>query len=157
MIERGPSVPAARPRVLPALCTAAVLFAGCMPALAGAGSPRVSYVLNCSGCHGMTGEGTPSAGIPTFPGSVGHIADSDIGRTYMMHVPGIVSASLSDAEIAAVVNYVLDAWGDGAPHFTAEEVTRRRSIPVPDVVAFRRDVVAELAGQGVTIADYPWP
>lgn len=127
------------------------------PVLAGALSPHASYILQCSGCHLLNGEGAPEAGIPTFPGSVGLIAGADIGRTYMMHVPGVVSASLSDAEIAEVVNYVLDSWGDGAAHFTAEEVTRRRAIPVGDVVAFRREVAAELATEGITIADYPWP
>lgn len=140
-----------------AIACLALLLSGTAPALAGAGSPQTSYLLHCSGCHGMTGQGTPAAGIPTFPGSVGHIAGVDIGRTYMMHVPGIVSASLDDAEIADVVNYVLDAWGDGAPHFTPDEVTRRRALPVPDVVAFRRDVAAELARRGVPIAEYPWP
>lgn len=135
----------------------ALLLPGAMPASAGALSPHASYILQCSGCHLLNGEGAPAAGIPTFPGSVGLIAGADIGRTYMMHVPGVVSASLSDAEIAEVVNYVLDSWGDGAAHFTAEEVSRRRAIPVGDVVAFRREVAAELATEGITIADYPWP
>ena len=42
-------------------------------------------------------------------------------------------------------------------HFTAEEVTRRRAIPVEGVVGSRREVVAELARAGIRIADYPWP
>ena len=127
--------------------------------LAGAGpiSPHASYVLHCSGCHTTTGEGAPEAGIPTFIDSVGNIARSDAGRTYMMHVPGVVSAGLDDAEIAAVVNYVLDAWGDGAPRFSADEVTTRRAVPVGDVVAYRREVAADLGGQDIPIADYPWP
>lgn len=134
-----------------------VLLSGALPAFAGAMSPHAAYVLHCSGCHLVTGEGAPSAGIPSFPGSVGRIASADIGRTYIMHVPGIVSAGLSDAEIAEVVNYVLDSWGDGAAPFTAEEVARRRAVPVGDVVGFRREVAAALAAEGVTIADYPWP
>lgn len=145
------------------LPTLAILLLG--PALAEAGAedvtggvtPRTSYALQCSGCHTMSGTGEPAAGIPTFIGSVGTIARSDIGRTYMMHVPGVISAGLSDEGIAEVMNYVLDAWGDGAPHFTAEEVTARRAVPVPDVVAFRRGVVAALAKDGKTIAGYPWP
>ena len=55
------------------------------------------------------------------------------------------------------MNYILDAWGDEAPHFSADEVTSRRAVAVGDVVARRRAVAAELAGQGIAIADYPWP
>ena len=140
--------------ILPSL---AMLLAGTAIAEAGAMSPRVSYALRCSGCHAMTGEGAPAAGIPTFLDSVGHIARSEMGRTYMMHVPGVVSAGLGDAGIAEVMNYVLDAWGDGAPPFTAEEVTRRRAVAVGDIVAYRRALAAALGEAGVPIADYPWP
>ncbi len=134
-----------------------VLASGPAVTEAGAVSPHVTYALHCSGCHVMSGEGAPDAGIPSFLDSVGHIARYDMGRTYMMHVPGVVSAGLSDAGIAEVTNYILDAWGDGAPHFSAEEVTRRRALPVADVVAYRRELAAALARDGVSIADYPWP
>ena len=142
-----------------ALLAIATLLAGPGLAEAGAGgvTPRTSYALHCSGCHTMSGAGEPSAGIPTFIGSVGTIASSDIGRTYMMHVPGVISAGLSDDGIAEVMNYVLDAWGDGAPPFTGAEVTERRAVPVPDVVDYRRRVVAALARDGRRVADYPWP
>lgn len=128
-------------------------------ALAGEGgiTPHTSYALHCSGCHTMSGEGAPAAGIPTFLGSVGLIAGADIGRTYMMHVPGVVSAGLSDEGIAEVMNYVLDAWGGGAPPFTADEVKQRRAVPVEDVVALRREVATLLGKDGVAIAAYPWP
>lgn len=140
-----------------ALLLLAVMLPG--PALAGAAgiTPHTSYALHCSGCHTMSGEGAPKAGIPTFIGSVGNIARSDDGRTYMMHVPGVISAGLSDENIAEVMNYILDAWGDEAPPFSAEEVARRRAVPVTDVVAYRRAVAAELGRDGVAIADYPWP
>ncbi|TPE51892.1 c-type cytochrome [Amaricoccus solimangrovi] len=134
------------------------LALSCM-ALSGAGpiSPHASYALHCSGCHTMSGGGAPEAGIPDFRNSVGNIAGSEAGRTYMMHVPGVVSAGLTDAEIAEVMNYVLDAWGAGASPFTAAEVTRRRAVAVGDVVAERRRVAAELSGAGIPTAQYPWP
>ena len=122
-------------------------------------APRVNYVLHCAGCHGMTGEGSRTGGIPAFPGSVGHIASVDAGRTYMMHVPGVVSAGLSDAQIAEVMNYILAEWSEGADFtpFDAAEVTRRRAEPVANVVEYRRVVVDELAAQGIEVAYYPWP
>lgn len=141
----------------PVLFGLGILLSGAALAEAGAVSPHASYALHCSGCHTMGGEGAPEAGIPTFVDSVGNIARSEQGRTYMMHVPGVISAGLSDAGIAEVMNYILDAWGEGAPHFSAEEVTSRRAIPVEDVIAYRREVAAALEGAGVPIAGYPWP
>lgn len=125
-------------------------------------SPHTNYILRCAGCHGFEGLGTTEGDIPAFPDSVGYIAGTELGRTYMMHVPGVVSASLNNGEIAEVMNYILDIWGatdSGSPPepFTEEEVTHRRAEPVPDVVAYRRLVVDELSAMGVTVAEYPWP
>ena len=137
------------------LTLALILLA--QPLLAADTKARADYILVCSGCHGMTGQGTEIGGVPAFPASVGRIAASERGRTYMMHVPGVVSNALDNAEIAAVTNYVLNEWGDGAAPFTEGEVTRRRAIPIKDVVAERRGLAQELAGAGVNIAPYPWP
>ena len=142
-----------------ALLGLGILLCGAAAAEAGAVgvTPHTSYALHCSGCHTLSGEGAPDAGIPTFIDSVGTIARADLGRTYMMHVPGVISAGLSAEGIAQVMNYILDAWGDGAPHFTVAEVTERRAVPVRDVVAFRRQVATGLEREGLAIADYPWP
>ncbi|PZX06096.1 c-type cytochrome [Celeribacter halophilus] len=151
---------------MPFLKSLSVLIALLPAALAAADqparSPHTNYILRCAGCHGFEGLGTTEGDIPAFPDSVGYIAGTELGRTYMMHVPGVVGSSLNDREIAEVMNYVLDVWGETegeAPPatFTEEEVTRRRVEPVPDVVAYRRLVVDELSAMGVTVADYPWP
>lgn len=136
----------------------ATIFLLATAPLAAAGPEAFTdYALHCSGCHGMSGLGAPQAGIPPFPDSIGKIASTDAGRTYIMHVPGVVANTLSDAEIAGVMNFVLERWGDGGTPFTAEEVTRRRAIPIGNVVDFRRVVVEELAAAGIRVADYPWP
>lgn len=135
----------------------ALLLGAALPAAAGP-SGRTNYVLRCAGCHGMEGLGTEIGGVPAFPGSVGVLAADDEARTYMMHVPGVIGASLGDAEIAEVTNYIVGRWGAGAaPAFTAEEVTRRRAVPVPDVVALRSEIATRLAAEGKTLAPYPWP
>ncbi len=145
----------------PAGWAAAVLMCGAVaPAVAGQTgelSARANYILHCSGCHRLDGLGAIEGGIPTFPGSVAHIAGNDKGRTYILHVPGVTSTNLSDAALAEVLNYILDRWGGDSPPFTAEEVTRRRAEPVADVVDFRREVVRELRQSGIEIAEYPWP
>ncbi len=122
-----------------------------------ASSPRANYLLHCSGCHGQEGLGTVEGGIPGFPDSIEHIVGIEAGRTYVMHVPGVVANNMTDAQIADVMNYILDRWSGGGAHFTADEVTRRRAIPVGDVVSYRREVVEELRRSGIEIATYPWP
>lgn len=133
-----------------------------MPAAATERSARTNYVLRCTGCHGMEGAGSEQAGIPDFRGYVGSFARSEEGRRYLMHVPGVTNASLGDAEVAAVMNYVIERFAGAsldsqAPAFNAEEVARLRAEPVADVVALRRTVVAEYVKAGWPVAGYPWP
>lgn len=129
-------------------------------ALAQGRSAHVNYILRCAGCHGMTGEGTETGGVPTFLDSISALAADEAGRTYIAHVPGVNSADLSADEIAAVLNYVVEEWGDPAtsvPPFTGEEVARRHAEPMRDIVAARRQVVDRLAAEGKATAPYPWP
>jgi len=142
----------------------AALIVGLAAGQAGAEgyNARTNYMLRCTGCHGMDGSGSEQAGIPDFRGYVGSFARSETGRTYLMHVPGVVNSSLSDGEIAAVMNYVMDSYAgaskapDAAP-FTPDEVATLRAVPVADVVALRRDAVAVCSEEGWPVAGYPWP
>ncbi|GHT81475.1 hypothetical protein AGMMS49543_04070 [Betaproteobacteria bacterium] len=123
-------------------------------------SPHVNYLLRCSGCHGADGTGSKMGGIPAFPGLISSFASDDTGRTYVMHVPGVVSTGLDNREIAEVMNYIVARWGDPAvavPSFTAAEVDARRAIPVADIVVLRRDIARQLTAQGLPVAEYPWP
>lgn len=100
------------------VCIATLAIAAALTPGAGRAdmAPRANYVLRCAGCHGMEGLGTETGGIPGFPHSIATLAGDDTGRTYMLHVPGVVGASLDNAAIAAVLNYILERWGDaGAP------------------------------------------
>jgi hypothetical protein len=125
-------------------------------------SARIDYMLKCSGCHGADGSGSPDRGIPDFRGTVDGFGRTEAGRTYVMHVPGVVNSSLTNGRIAAVMNHVIASFGApetraGVPPFTAEEVDRLRAVPVPDVVAYRREVAAGMAKIGIPVAGYPWP
>ena len=124
-------------------------------------SPRSLYLLRCSGCHRPDGQGALSAGVPPFAGFMGPLTRDSGGRVYVTHVPGIAGSGLSDAQVADVLNYVLDDLSaeppEGRRRFTAAEIGRLRAESVTDVVAYRRGVVARLSRQGVTPAAYPWP
>ncbi len=120
-------------------------------------SPHAGYLLHCSGCHGADGAGSVNGGIPAFQDSVALLAGDAEGRLYMMHVPGVVSAGLSDQDTADVTNYILDLWGPDAPRFTASEVKAARATPVPDVVALRRQIAHRMDEGGTPLSRYPWP
>lgn len=132
------------------------------PALTAERSAPVNYVLRCLGCHLQDGTGLPSAGIPDFVGKVGVFGHSPEGRAYLFHVPGVINSGLSNAELADLMNYIMDLYaGPSLPQpwvpFTADEVAVLRDQDVGNVVAFRRKLAAELAAQGYDVADYPWP
>ncbi|MBS0968670.1 hypothetical protein JK232_07165 [Nissabacter archeti] len=122
-------------------------------------TPWQNYVLRCSGCHDMDGSGSLPGGIPPLPGFLGTFTKDPAGRLYLMHVPGIVASSLNDAQLAELMNYLNDKWGDpqGYPAFTAQEVNTLRSTPVEDVVKYRRELVKRYLKEGMKTADYPWP
>lgn len=124
-------------------------------------SPRSLYMLRCSGCHRVDGTGAIEAGIPPFPGFIGPLARNPQGRVYIAHVPGVVGSRMSNDQLVGVLNYVLEEWsgeeGASAPAFTVEEFVTLRSVPVSNVVQYRRDVVAEMKAAGDPVADYPWP
>ncbi|WP_323750219.1 hypothetical protein [Marinobacter sp.] len=123
-------------------------------------SAEANYVLRCAGCHGTDGEGVEAAGIPTFPGFVDEFFNDEEGRLYLMHVPGVVGAGLSNNEIARVMNLVVDRWGKPGvvvEHFTPDEVHRLRQQPVKDVVRLRHSITSRLSEQGVALPKYTWP
>jgi mono/diheme cytochrome c family protein len=142
--------------------TAALLVAfGAVAHPAGGETARTLYLLKCSGCHRADGQGAADAGVPPFPGFIADLARDPGGRTYMLHVPGVASSGLNDADLTAVLNYLLDRWS-GAPAadtkpFTPQEVAALRAVPVNNIVTYRRTLVARLRKSGAAIAEYPWP
>ena len=91
------------------------------------------YRLQCEGCHLASGEG--GADIPTLHG-VGALLGRPGGREYLARVPGVVNASVDDARLAALLNWVLERWSASVlpeefQPYRAEEVDRWRS-PLAD-------------------------
>ncbi len=116
--------------------------------LAAAQNGKGVYSANCASCHQVNGQGVPGA----FPPQAGHFPDllnNDGGRAYVVNVvlyglqgavtvkgrtyssgmPGF--AQLSDADIAAVLNYVGTSWKNALPEgqnpFAAAEVQKERA------------------------------
>ena len=91
---------------------------------------RVNYLLHCGGCHRVDGRGLPPE-VPSLVGTIGPLAGTAEGRDYLARVPGAAQAPISDAELAAVLNWVLEAYNtDTLPldyqPLTAAEISASR-------------------------------
>ena len=127
-------------------------------ALAGpdAGSPRLNYMLHCSGCHGQDGAGSPRAGIPDMRGTLGHFLAARGGREFLVQVPGTSQSPLSDAQTAELLNWMLAAFSarevpPGSAAYTAQEVAGLRAMRLDDVPGRRGEIVRRMKEQGVAI------
>jgi mono/diheme cytochrome c family protein len=94
-------------------------------AAAANGAGRMSYVALCAGCHGLDGDGVPNTVVAMRANSTLRLADprnlivamlDGIGaenfphRASMQAMPGF-SDKLSDADAAALANYLRVTWG----------------------------------------------
>lgn len=95
---------------------------------AGAMQARHDWMLHCQGCHGARGEiSTP--GMPALRGRMAGY--SGAARARLVRVPGVANSSLSDARIAATLNWMLATFDGERPPagfhaFTGEEVAALR-------------------------------
>ena len=98
------------------------------------------YDTHCSDCHGAQGQGVPGAYLPLAgnPGVLqeppanpvqvvlgGAFAASTAGHPRPFGMPPFAT-ELSDEEVAAVLSYVRDAWGNRAGAVQALDVQRWR-------------------------------
>jgi hypothetical protein len=76
-------------------------------------------------------------------------AASPTGRDFLMRVPGVATAPLSDADIALLLNWMAHNLSDVPTpasflDFTAEEVGQARRHPLADVSATRGQLARAL-------------
>ena len=116
------------------------------------------YAANCASCHGPGGAGIAGA----FPPVAGHAADlAEQSRPYLIDsllyglqgqitvrgvtYNGVMPAwgQLSDEEIAAILNHIVDLDGPSIEPFDADEVAdeRGKGWSPSDVLEFRREVI----------------
>lgn len=93
-----------------------------------------NWTLNCQGCHRLDGTGSDTT-APSLAGTVAKFLWVPGGREYLMRVPGVATAPLSDADLAELVNYILWRFDkqDLPEHFrpfTAAEIAPLRSHPL---------------------------
>jgi len=100
------------------------------PALLGA-SPAHDYVLHCAGCHRFDGSGSDR--VPALD-QIGTVLARDGGRQYLSRVPGAAQAPLTDARLAALLNWLVGRFAGAppVPAYSAAEVGQLRSAPLRD-------------------------
>lgn len=117
------------------------LLATLLPASSFAASPRINYLLHCSGCHLPGGEGAPP-NVPTMRGELGLMLTVPAMRAYLVRVPGSAQSSLTDAELTEVMNWMLQEFNaetlpaDFEP-LSIEEVSSARSEILADPLQYR--------------------
>jgi hypothetical protein len=126
----------------------AILLAFVTPGMA---DTRTDYLLHCSGCHLPDGSGAPDD-VPSLRDGLGWIVSTAKGRGYLVRVPGSSQAQLNDAELAAVINWVLTEFNaatlaDDFKPLTAKEVGRARSDVLMDPLKFRADLWQHYEGR----------
>jgi len=106
--------------------------------------PSVNFQLNCMGCHRADGSGQPGR-VPSVRRSLVLFSASPQGRNYVIRVPGVAQSPLSDADTAALLNWMTKNLSDlkvppGFVDYSEAEVQRLRRHPLAQV----RDIRARL-------------
>jgi mono/diheme cytochrome c family protein len=101
---------------------------------------QTAYVGNCTGCHGADGAGI--AGLfPTLKGSpsVQSVEPTSLIRVVLQGAQSVATDKaptgasmpafgwkLSDDEVAAVVTYIRNSWGNAAAPISAGDIGKAR-------------------------------
>lgn len=108
--------------------------------------PHADYLLYCRGCHLHTGDPVPDANVPGLHELAPMLATQE-GRDYLIRVPGVSQSGMSDAQVAAVLNWVFTEFNaDTVPRdfkrFTEDEVSEVRHKVLVDPLKAREEILA---------------
>ena len=116
------------------LCERAVAF-----------EPSVNYMLQCMGCH--TPDGSGAAGrVPSIRSTLLPFSAVVAGRQFLVQVPGASQSTLSNAELAELINWMIENLSNGPRavvfvRFTGAEVASYRRKPLVEVRATREHLL----------------
>lgn len=140
----------ARPPASSAQCNSAVNAAAriCVAVLAAmwavpshALQPQVNFQLQCMGCHHADGAGEKGR-VPSIRRTLVLFSSLPEGREYLLRVPGVAQATLSDQDLAALMNWMVRNLSDvplprDFVEFAPAEVRAARRHPLVAVTAQR--------------------
>ncbi len=107
------------------------------------------WKMNCQGCHQADASGS-RGGAPDMRGIVARFLTVEGGRPYLGRVPGVAYAPLNDQDLAILLNWLLEKYGEGhlpsdfSP-YTAKEIGALRRQPlVENAAVMRAELVVAL-------------
>lgn len=112
------------------------------------------YALHCMGCHQQHGEGHGT--VPQLQGFVGNFLKVPGGREFLVQVPGVAQSGLTDAELAAVLNWTLQEFSraelpeDFRP-YDGQEVAGYRAGRLIDVIPVRARLLDEMRTRNIIV------
>ncbi len=114
---------------------------------ASAEPPEQLYMLNCWGCHRPHGEGVPGT-APPLRGAADFLRVPG-GRQYLIEVPGVAQSALDDAQVAAVMNWIIQSFSsDRMPAdlrpYTRDEIAKYRRTRPMDIKETRARLASEM-------------
>ena len=134
-------------RIVVALCFALLACA----TTAGELNPQRAqfhYQMSCQGCHAPDGSGANA--VPRLRDQVGYFLATEAGREYLVRVPGSATSALSDADLAEVLNWIMQQFAGASAvanfeAYTPQEVGSLRRHPLNEVVQYRAQLWADIA------------
>jgi len=107
-----------------------------------------NFMLHCQGCHRADGSGLPGS-VPSMKDFVSNFLWVPGGREFLIRVPGSANSSLSDKELAELLNWMLlELSSQGLPDnfalYSEAEVQQARARVLVDVEAYRAALVAQM-------------
>lgn len=108
--------------------------------------PAMNYALQCMGCHTPDGAGVADR-VPSIRDTLVPLAAMAEGRRYLVQVPGSAQSTLSNAELAALLNWMIRTLSVVSPPstlapFTEAEVHEYRMHTLSQVRETRERLLA---------------
>ena len=133
-------------RTAACLVAAIVALGAALPAAAY--GPRVNFQLQCMGCHHADGSGEAGR-VPSLRRTLVRFSSTPEGRDFVLRVPGVAQSPLSDAETAALLNWMARNLSDlplpaDFVDYTAAEVGRARHRPLAEVRRVREQLLGAI-------------
>jgi hypothetical protein len=109
--------------------------------------PSMNYTLQCMGCHTPDGSEVPDR-VPAIRATLLAFAGMPAGRQFLVQVPGAAQSTLSNAELAELLNWMIENLSIDTgrfTRFTEEEVAGYRKQVIVDVRATRKRLLSAMS------------
>jgi hypothetical protein len=109
------------------------------------------YLERCGGCHGIQGHSAPKL-VPSLQGQVGYFLCIPEGRDYLIRLPSVAAAPISNEALADLMNFVVFDLGGAAGlgererRYTDREVSALRERPLKGaaLAGYRAQLVEQM-------------